>query len=342
MEGIIKAIGKSEYDTAGMLILLDNLKQDDLEKLLYFFVYKLIDKKMTESMFIEMVNYIGRTKIDFNILKHIKQIIELLLDNNYNNGSELVVVLCDIKNVSRELSKFINYLFETDGEINKKILICLYDDNPETETKPEIYNFENIIKSYNIINEIERYIKAFNKLAVNAHPSSLNENENNEESEEELQILCKKRKSKYTVKYITDQFEAHCKDEIFNRLVLLRKYFGIYLMSIIGIEIITTHDYHSMKYTDIVHYYFESIKKIKRYINNHIKLYKNYIRLYEHYNDLVNEDIVTTDSNINDEHDFVFIQNYNNLNEKDNNDYNISIVNESLNKESNEEIEKII
>lgn len=291
MEDIIKAIGKSEYDMAAMLILLDNLEVNDLEKLLYFFVYKLIDRKMTESMFIEMIKYINRTKLDFSSLKHIKQIKELLKEENYYSGSNLLIILCDIKNITNELSKFINIILKSDESImyDKTIKIFLADNN---EIRPIIYNFEFLINFYEIINEAANYIRSFGKITIITHPLIYTNNKNNYDDKEiENKLNISKYKCKYKCKYIIDQFENNCKNEILDRLILLKNYFGINFLADIDIIIITIDDFLGMKYNDIVKYYFDCIKKIKRHINNHIKLYKNYIRLYKNYEKLIDNEI---------------------------------------------------
>lgn len=286
MEGIIEAVRKCEYDMAAMLILLDHLKQDDLEKLLYFFVYKLIDGKITEQIFIEMIDYINRINIDFTSIKHIKQITELLIDENYSTGSELLTILCDIKNISNDLSKFINNILKSNGILKKKIRSVVPDD-PDSKK----YNFKIMIKLYNIIHEAEKYIKSFERLAINAHPSNFPNKNDYTLIRGEHYLKSENRISrKYTQNFIIEQFEYYCKEEILNRLILLKNYFEIYFLASINVDIITIDSFIEMKYNDVIKYYFVCSKKIKRSINNHLRLFKNYIRLYEYYCSLISNE----------------------------------------------------
>jgi len=286
MEDIIKAVGKSEYDTAAMLILLDHLEQNDLEKLLYFFVYKLINEKITEPIFIEMIDHINRTKIDFCELKHIKQITELLVDENYSISSELLTLLCDLKNLNNELSKFINVILKSEGSLNYKIKNVTQNDNIDNK----IYSLDIVIKLYNIINETEKYIRSFGKLALSAHPSNYPGKNSRFLTDVEGELRNENTKSKYTRHFIIEQFESYCRDEIVNRLILLKNNFGIYYLANIGVSIITINNFNEMNYNEAVKYYYECIKKIKRNISNHLRLFKNYIRLYDHYNNLVSNE----------------------------------------------------
>jgi hypothetical protein len=283
MEGIVKAIGRSEYNMAGMLILLDNLTQGDLERLLYFFVYKLIDKKITEPMFAEMIDYMNRTKMDFSSLKHIRQITELLNDENYNIGSELLIVLCDIKGIGRELSKFINSVAKSEGTLCNRIKGILSNDADGLCSVA--YNFEVIIKSYSIVSEADKYIRSFSKLAICAYPSNCSKS-----TDEIVDGILVDSKSKYSSKYLMEQFEGYCRDEVLNRLILLKNYFGIYFLANVNIDVITVSDFTNMKYSDTIKYYFECVAKIKRSTSNHIRMYKNYIGLYEHYNNLISDE----------------------------------------------------
>lgn len=276
MEEIIKAFSNTEYDVVAMLISLDNLEQHDLEKLLYFFVYKLIDKKMSESNFMVMIDHINRTKIDFSSLEYINQINELLIKGNYNTASELLILLYDIRNISNELVKFINSIVKSEGILNDKL------KNIVTDNIHRIDNTEIINKLFSVISESEVYIKSFGKLAINSHPTSYNNFESNLLIDS---LIC--TELKYNSKDIAKHFEFYYKEEILNRMILLKKYYGLYFLANININIITVNNFVEMKYNDAVNYYFDCIKKIKRNLNNHLKLYQNYIRLFEHYNDMI-------------------------------------------------------
>lgn len=272
MDEIIKAIGKSEYDVAAMLILLDHLEQDNLEKLLYFFVYKLIDKKITEIIFIEMIDYINRTKIDFSAIKHIEQISELLIDKNYKTSSRILITLYEIKNINNELSKLISDILKTNGILKKKIRSII-----SSNTTNKAHQFEVIIKLYNIICETKKYIKAFNKISINIHPSKL-PNINNLASTKEA-ILNPN----------IEQFEYYCKEEILNRLILLKKYFGIHLLANMNVKIITLDNFIEMNYNEKIKYYFCCSKNIKKSINNYLKLLKRYIKLQKYYSTIISQ-----------------------------------------------------
>ena len=261
MEEIVKAVNNAEYDTAAILILLDNLDHGDLEKLLYFFVYKLIEKNITERTFVEMVNYMNRTKIDFTVLKQIKQLSELLADEKYNIASELLMTLRDMKNINNELTKFIDGVLNSNGILHHKIKDLLLDDINNK------YGVDIITKSYDILHEAKEYVKSFSKLS-HKHPSNFGINKDDTEN-------------------IIEKFENNCKNEVMERLILLRHYYGIHFLSNIGIAIITVNDFIAMKYNGTIKYYFGCIKKIKRNIRNHLKLYKNFIRLHKYYNNLI-------------------------------------------------------
>jgi hypothetical protein len=238
----------------------------------------LIDRKLTESQFVEMVDYINRTKIDFVLLTRIKEIIDLLADDNFNIGSELLVVLYDIKKISKGITKFIDTIIKSDSFFSEKMKSIDMEDNLT-------------LKSYNVITEAEKYIKSFMKLAINS-PSEKNKNNVTPEIENDLSIGTNKKKSKYEHKFIIEQFESNCKEEILNRLILLKNYFGIEFIGSLDITIITIADFDEMKFNDSVKYYFDCVKKIKRCIGNHLILYKNYVRLFEHYNNLLSHNHV--------------------------------------------------
>ena len=249
MEEIIKNIMICEYDQVAMLILLDNLEQNDLEKILYIFVYKLIDKKIDENVFMNIMKYIFKTKIKFNLINNIKQITDLLNDENYDKSYELLTIACDMETIYNDIQNFITIIFKSEGKIKRNIDINTFDHN----------------KIYDMLYDAKIYIKSFEKLASYS---------NN-----------------------VDGCEFYCREEILNRLILLKKYFGIYFMSIIGIKIITLDDFLAMKYNDIIEYYFDCVKLIKRILYNHIKILKNYKRLVRYYDNIVNN--IDNSDNIN-------------------------------------------
>ena len=276
MEDIIQAVCNEEYETASMLILLNKLDHNDMEKLVYFFVYKLIDKKINETIFVEMINYVNRTAIDISSLVHIKDIIELLSDENYTIATEILQVQCDIKKIENIIRDFLRKFKRCNNLVyNNKFATPEYGSN----------NDENMIsKSYIIVSEADKYIKTFLKISTNLHPSiSINKNIL---ISSEPQVLDKKY-SKYDLDFIINQFEGSYKQELLDRLTLIVKYFGIIYLSSIGVDIITESEFNAMRYNESIKYYFRCIKKIRKNFSIYLKLYRNYFRLYVHYNSLV-------------------------------------------------------
>ncbi|AYV81273.1 MAG: hypothetical protein Harvfovirus24_9 [Harvfovirus sp.] len=264
MERIIQSFDQSDYDMVSMLILLDNLNQDELEKLVHFFVYKLVDKKIPEYVFVDLMQYTSRTRIDFGLLKHIKEIIELLCDDNHNIASELLIVLCDMKDISKKLNIFIR---DACGDV---ILGEKMNDVGEISGSGEGIGNESMLLM--AMSDAEKYIKAFTK-----PPLSL---------PDDISSGAKEVK-KYDQKYITELFEIYYREEILNRLILLRNYYSLTFLEKIQVDVISIDDYEKLSYSEAVIYYCICVKKIKHCIATNIKLCKNYISLKEHYNGLL-------------------------------------------------------
>lgn len=283
MEDIIKAIVELEYEVAYVLIILDKLDQKDLEKLLYFCVYKLIDKKINQFIFIELVKSINKTRIDYTKIKHCKSIIEILISENYQYASEFLYLSIDIKNISKELTKFIDLIIQSKGSL--RIAVKKITENDR------IFSFDVLAKLYNVISESDKYIRSYNKLS--SYPSNNNDNINDSNSDSEIEsnqeVISKTDKTqiKYNYEYIAEHFESNCREEIINRFSLLKKYFGLYFLANVNVPIIMNTDFEQMSHNDIIKYYFDSIKKIKKSINNHIKLYHNYFRIYNRYDSII-------------------------------------------------------
>lgn len=266
MERIVQSFEEGDYDMVAMLVLLDNLAQGELERLVHFFVYKLVDKKIPEFVFVELMQYTARTRIDFGLLKHIKEIIELLGDDNYNVASELLIVLCDMKDASKRLNKFIEDAI-SDSVLGSRLL----DVGVLTGGGEGIGNEVVFLMA---IGDAERYIKAFTKPPLSL-PDDMSPGGTNTPVK------------KYDQKYINEQFEIYYREEILNRLILLRNYYSLKLLENIKVDILSIIDFDNLSYTEAVIYYCLCVKKIKHCMVMNMKLCKNYISFREHYNALL-------------------------------------------------------
>jgi len=285
-DALIKIDQNSDKDINSIKLLLDNLPGADIEKLIYFLIYKLIDKKINEHNFIKMLNhiYINRARIDFTLLKNIRQIIDVLIDDNYAMASDFLIVLCDLKHTSNELTVFMNNILNSKGRLSVLVRNCM-DINDMNDS---------ITKIFNIICDADKYIKSFSKLSLNSHPASTNtilsgiSDGITSSTATSTSTLTTTKSTKYSVKFIEEEFEHYYKFEILRRLILLREYFGLGFMKRLGIIAITIEMFNNISYDDAIQYYFNCVKKIRKFITSYIKLLRNYNRLLSHYGKIIN------------------------------------------------------
>src|SRR5947207_14319212 len=123
MDDIIKSVGRSEYDRVGVLIRSSNqLTQNELERLLYFFVYKLIDKQLTEAMFLQLFDHVNQTTIEFDSVRHFRRIVDLLNDDNYLVASEILVVASDMKAIHQQIAQFVGVVMKSNGQFGHRMM----------------------------------------------------------------------------------------------------------------------------------------------------------------------------------------------------------------------------
>jgi len=298
MERIVQSFEQADYDLVAMLILLDNLTQEELEKLVHFFVYKLVDMKISEYVFVDLMQYSARTKIDFSLLKHIKEIIELLCDDNYNIASELLIVLCDIKDTSKKLNKFIE---DASGEMS--IFGCKLADVGLISGSGDMIDNENIFLM--ALNDAEKYIRSFTKPPLNL-PDDITPTNSSDPPRSPTSMgsaSASKDVKKYDQKYISEQFEIYYREEILNRLILLRNYYSLKFLENIKVDIISVNDFDNLNYSEAVMYYCICVKKIKYCMTTNMKLCKNYISFREHYNGLLDTNVQLKEIAVNQESD---------------------------------------
>lgn len=268
MEEIVEAVNSSEYDIVKMIILLNKFTYDGMETLLNYFIYKLLEKKMPEKIFIEIIEYINNNNFDFTKVKHIEDLIEYIQEEGYINGSTILKTFYYIRNFNNEIEKFTYILLGSRCTLQQKVItLKLKFDEIDT------IDFNNkIIQLYKIMTEAKEYILSFDKMT----------------SYSKLNIEQQQ------------QNENIYKNEMINRLILLKKYYGIRYLLSINIKIITVSDFIGMSYKDANKYYFGCIKIIKKNMNNHLRLFHNYMKLRK----LINEtDIQDIDQDIDIDND---------------------------------------
>lgn len=252
MEEILRAFGRGEYDLVSSLILLDKLPVPELEKLVYHFVDRLLERRLSEEVFIHVVDYVRRTGVDFHSMRNLREIVEILNDENFRRGAEVLTILCDLSEISGKL------LDDTFGFI---------DSASEADIGEVILG-------------ADRFVRAFQKLAIDLRPCSV---------ARRTTPTPTPTHTRDTTDPILEMFESTYKREIQERLILLRDYFGIDFLKKVGVRVMTIRDFETLTYDNAVSYYFECVDELSKRLDRAVRLFNDYGRMATHYENLLGE-----------------------------------------------------
>ena len=245
LEEIVELINAKKYINVMKIISRDELNQTELEKLIYYLVYDLIKYDMEQKTFVKFMSTFIQTKIDMRIISLDKQIIQLLIDYEYKIPAKSLKLLHKIKHDELELTYFME-------SFNSKM-------------KLQFPNNLITIKFYEELVILQNYVKAFSKMNINPNIDILE----TEDIQKQFRI------NKDT---LYDHYKTNIKDDILQRIILLKHRFGFKMLNDMHIDIITIDEYNMMPLEETIKYYCTIMKKIKRYVNDIIKTYCSYVR----------------------------------------------------------------
>jgi hypothetical protein len=224
-------------------------EHEDKIKFYSFLAILTINKTLSEDKFIEISNYFFINTLKLTEVITSKNIINLLYDKDLHRSYKFMTVLYARTELEIKISHFISILHLS----NKSSIFKIFTTRELTDL-PVIIDY---IKTQKSFQTIKTYIKSFNKM-----PLCIDINNKNIKG--------------YTKEYIINEHMSNYREEVINRLILLSKYFGTYILQEAQCTVYSYNDVIEMKYQVLYKYYLKTVKKIKGYfkfINLLIKLF---------------------------------------------------------------------
>jgi len=244
----------SNIESVKIADIINNLNDMELEKLIYNYANKLVDKDIEEETFIKFVDCISRTKFHISSLKHISTIVDLFEMENYTFANSII---CTVIKIEKIYIIIINNLIELQksksmiGKLSRSI-------NLGDEFIKKNILISRIRMLYNCM---DVYMKSFDFV----------QNQN----------------------IIADELlTINNKEEIMNRIILLVKYFGLNVMILANVDIITVNEYKYFNLCDAYAYYQSVIDKIKNYIAQSIDVFDKYVELNNIHNKINKKKVI--------------------------------------------------
>jgi len=237
----------------------------ELERLLYTYANKLVDKEIGEDIFVKFLDCIIKTKLNISSLRHISTIIDLLEMENYIMAKSIMCTIIEMENLFIVMTCNLEKIQKSKSMIGKLSRSILSSDGL-------IEKDQRMIQIRNLYHNMNIYIKSFDFIqninAINNQTLTINN-----------------------------------KEEIINRISLLIKYFGLNFMIMSSVNIITIDDFKYFDLNDAHTYYQDVLDKIKNHVSCYINICDKYIGLYKIYNrinkkKMVNKKGIFVDNNV--------------------------------------------